>query len=135
MLMATPQNPMAHDGSVTVTSVNALVASSYQNECNIATARSNCWLAAGLHDTGKLTVPSFSCGAPFSCAPDGTPGSNTTARIMRREMVCRPMTSPFLRGRWPDAYSLFPRQPRCSERSAKGRMRQGGRRQVDDDRY
>src|SRR5216117_1641966 len=31
MLMATPQKPIAHDGSVTVTSVKALTASSYQN--------------------------------------------------------------------------------------------------------
>src|SRR5438445_4032862 len=66
--MATPQKPIAHAGSVTVTSVKALTASSYQNECRKATARANCWLAAGVHETGKVTVPSFSPPAPCALA-------------------------------------------------------------------
>src|SRR5438093_9833524 len=68
MLMATPQKLIAHDGSVTATSVKALTDSSYQNECSIATARTNCWLAAGLHETGKTTVPSFSPFVPCALA-------------------------------------------------------------------
>src|SRR2546427_3307492 len=68
MLMATPQKPIAYDGSVTVTSVKALTASSYQNECSSATPRANCCPAAGLHETGKTTAPSFSPPAPCALA-------------------------------------------------------------------
>src|SRR6266853_4251609 len=55
---------MPHCGSVLVTSTKALWASSYQKECRTATARLNCCCAAPLHDTIKLTRPSFS---PISC--------------------------------------------------------------------
>src|ERR1044071_8811849 len=55
---------MPHFGSVFVTSVNPFSASSYQNECRSATARLNCCCARRLHDTEKLTRPSFS---PISC--------------------------------------------------------------------
>src|SRR6185295_15627215 len=63
---------MLHCGSMLPTSVNAFSASSYSNEWSHATARLNCFCAAGLHDTEKLTVPSFSelscrCGC-ISCA-------------------------------------------------------------------
>src|SRR6185295_7740334 len=63
---------MLHCGSMLPTSVNAFCASSYSNEWSHATARLNCFCAAGLQDTEKLTVPSFSdlscrCGC-ISCA-------------------------------------------------------------------
>src|SRR5436189_827455 len=88
MLMATPQKPIAHDGSVTVTSVKALIASSYQNECSSATARANCSLAAGLHETGKVTVPSFSPLAPCALTtgaqstPVSTASRSTVVSLM-----------------------------------------------------
>src|SRR6267142_1383008 len=58
---------MAHRRSVTVTCLNAVSASSYQKECRSATARLNCFWAAGLHDTWKWTSPTEP-GAPCGCA-------------------------------------------------------------------
>src|SRR5215203_2778763 len=55
-----PQNPIAHGGSVTVTSAKAFSASSYSKEWSHATARLNCFWASGVHETVKLTRPSFS---------------------------------------------------------------------------
>src|SRR5215470_6669704 len=57
---------MAQSGSISVTWENALPASSNQNECSIATPRSNSSRAAALQETGKCTVPSCS-GPPAGC--------------------------------------------------------------------
>src|SRR5215471_241924 len=58
--MAIPQYPIAHVGSLVVISVNAFTASSYQNECRSATARSKSPWMAGAHETWKWTLPSLS---------------------------------------------------------------------------
>src|SRR6266511_1603418 len=64
--IASPQYPIPQPGSVLVTAAKPWAAASNQKECNRATARLNsCW-AAGVHDTGRSTVPSFS--VPRSCA-------------------------------------------------------------------
>src|SRR5690348_6686152 len=66
---------MAHVGSAVVTAVKAFSASSYQNECSSATARSKSAWTAGAHETGKRTVPSFS---PSCADATGTPASRST---------------------------------------------------------
>src|SRR5438874_8546666 len=69
---------MPHCGSVTVTSVNAFSAASYSKEWSQATARLNCFWAAAVQVTGKLTCPSSSeksCRC-ISCA-------RTTETVMR----------------------------------------------------
>src|SRR5215470_775607 len=58
--MAMPQYPIAQPGSFVVIAVNDFSASSYQNECRSATARSKSSWTAGTHETGKWTRPSFS---------------------------------------------------------------------------
>src|SRR5687768_3621265 len=70
LLIAIPQYPIAHWGSICVTSVNPFTASRYQNECSSATARSNGFCAAGAHEIGKLTCPILSAPA---CAGVGWP--------------------------------------------------------------
>src|SRR5215470_2083472 len=58
--MAMPQYPIAQPGSFVVIAVNDFSASSYQNECRSATARSKSSWTVGAHETGKWTRPSFS---------------------------------------------------------------------------
>src|ERR1043166_3681413 len=68
---------MAQDGSCAATAANAFTVSGKKNECSIATARLNCACAAALHETGKLTSPSFS-----SCArAAGCPSTTTRAEV------------------------------------------------------
>src|SRR5215471_9674683 len=55
-----PQYPIAQDGSVWVTWVNTFTVSGKKNECSMARPRSNSAWACGVHETGKLTLPSFS---------------------------------------------------------------------------
>src|SRR5262245_61192467 len=66
-LMATPQCPIAHEGSSAITAVKVLMAGANQKECSSATARSNCACATALHETGKCTWPRASAGPGCSC--------------------------------------------------------------------
>ena len=56
-VMATPHQAIAQDGSLAATSLKALAASSYQNECSIATARVNVGCTAGAQEMGNETSP------------------------------------------------------------------------------
>ena len=60
LLIAMPQYPMAHWGSICVTWVKPFTASRYQKECSSATARSNGFCAAASHEIGKVTCPILS---------------------------------------------------------------------------
>src|SRR3990172_3008533 len=69
-----------------VMGAKALLPASNQKECRSATARLNsCW-AAGLHETGKWTVPSFSGAPGFSCASAAEAESRAT-RITNRSIL------------------------------------------------
>jgi len=62
---------------------------SNQKECSAATARLNSAWAAGLHVTGKLTVPSFS--ATPCCWPAAAPAVTSTSvkrARERRNLLC-----------------------------------------------
>src|SRR5215510_5982902 len=67
---AAPQAAIPQEGSAWTAASNPLVACENQNECSSATARVNTFWAAGVHDVGKFTVPSFStdCWAPTGVA-------------------------------------------------------------------
>src|SRR2546426_6166733 len=51
---------MAQLGSVAGIAVKAFTVSGKKNECCMASARSNCFCASGVHDVLKSTPPSFS---------------------------------------------------------------------------
>jgi len=55
--MATPHHAMAQVGSASATEEKARAASSYQNECSIATERENIFCAGREQETGKFTLP------------------------------------------------------------------------------
>src|SRR5689334_10886134 len=67
---------MAQVGSVAATTVKALTASSYQNECKSATARVNCCCASALQETGKPTSPTL----PMACACNAVGAASDVAR-------------------------------------------------------
>src|SRR5712691_235905 len=58
---------MAQSGSAWVTAVKAFADSRYQKECKMATAWSKAFCTAGLHETGKLTLPIRSDGSTPCC--------------------------------------------------------------------
>ena len=57
---AAPQAAIPHEGSAFAAASNPVIAYWNQKECSRATARVNSFWAAGLHDVGKFTEPSFS---------------------------------------------------------------------------
>src|SRR5262245_59331770 len=57
---APPQYAIPHEGSACSVASNPATASRKAKEWSNAAARENSFCAAGLHDVGKLTVPSFS---------------------------------------------------------------------------
>src|SRR6266849_2357559 len=82
---------MAHDASVCGIAANALSVSGNQNECSMASARSNSFCAAGLHEVLNSTLPSFSLFASSSCPYTPDTGKNnadaTSAAMMFGFMV------------------------------------------------
>src|SRR5690242_13056096 len=79
--MAMPQYAIAQFGSLVVIAVKAFTASSYQNECSNAAARSKSAWTAGAHDTGKWTLPSLS---PSCADTTGAITSSSTVSAMAR---------------------------------------------------
>src|SRR5262245_65216341 len=59
---AKPHLAIAHEGSLSATSRKVFSAAEYQNECSIATPRSNWACTLGSQELGKFTLPS--CSAP-----------------------------------------------------------------------
>src|SRR2546426_671493 len=86
---------MAQPGSVSGIAENALIVSGKKNECCMASARSNCFCASGVHDVLKSTPPSFS---PRAFAPSSWADAavvtktstrpRTSARILWWLMSC-----------------------------------------------
>src|ERR1700758_3319026 len=75
---------MAQLGSVSGIAENVLIVSGKKNECNIASARSNCFWASGEHEVLKSTRPSFSwlparAAGLVSAQTDTTRDSDVTA--------------------------------------------------------
>src|SRR5207245_436447 len=71
---------MAQLGSVSGIAVKAFTVSGKKNECNMASARSNCFCASGEHEVLKCTRPSFS-GSPARLA--GSASAHTDATRVR----------------------------------------------------
>ena len=65
---AIPHVAIAHWGSSLSTSRNAFSPAEYQNECSMATARSNAGCTFGSQLVGKDTLPSGPVGESVSCA-------------------------------------------------------------------
>src|SRR5215831_7214834 len=76
---------MAQPGSISVTWENALPASSNQNECSIATPRSNSGRAAALQETGKCTVPSCSGLPTGCCCPSCAEAAEARQRVIKAQ--------------------------------------------------
>src|SRR5262245_1823245 len=79
---AAPQPPMPQQGSAAAVASNPLIAYWNQNEGSIATARVNSVCAAGLHDVGKFTVPSFSVAAPVRARSNTSTAAMADTRIV-----------------------------------------------------
>ena len=77
-----PQVAMAHDGSCVNTSRNVFSPALYQNECSIATPRSNCACTLASQEFGKLTLPSFS-----SCVSAGTANAKRNKKITAANLL------------------------------------------------
>jgi hypothetical protein len=102
---------MAQFGSVAGIAVKAFTVSGKKNECNIASARSNCFCASGEHEVLKCTRPSFS-GPPGWLAgsepapPDATRDSDTTRAD--RNLATTLIASPLCKN-WPALGDVVPR--------------------------
>ena len=79
--MATPQNAMAHRGSLSITFANIFSASSYSKECNKAIARSKSSFVFSEHDVVKETVPN---------SLSGEPHTTTLPRLRFIELIASP---------------------------------------------
>src|SRR5262249_5216333 len=93
-LMAMPQKAMAQLGSVSGMAENVLTVSGKKNECNMASARSNCFWAPAEHDVLNSTRPSFSglraLLAGSTSAITGTTSSidsRPAATALRRDLI------------------------------------------------
>ena len=86
-----PQVAMAQSGSFASTSRNVFSAALYQNECSIATARSNCGWTFGSQLVGKETLPSGPVCDSSSCACAGrfaaSAAATTNAGWIRRNFM------------------------------------------------
>src|SRR5205814_5751420 len=78
---------MAQFGSVVGIAVKAFTVSGKKNECSIASARSNCFCASGVHDVLKSTRPKVSPDALVSSCADVTLLSATDAARARMSVM------------------------------------------------
>src|SRR6266851_8843857 len=97
---------MAQLGSVSGIAENVLIVSGKKNECNIASARSNCFCASGEHEVLKSTRPSCSgflrVAGSASAHTDATRYSaEISATRMLKAMLMTVL--PTCSGRWGDA--------------------------------
>src|SRR4029450_11558077 len=74
-----PRRAIAHEGSCSTTSRKVFSAAVYQNECSIATPRSNWACTLGSQDVGKLTLPS--CSALCAGTPTASAAINTNVAL------------------------------------------------------
>src|SRR5712691_6319651 len=86
--IATPQYPIAQLGSNWITFPNSRPSSSYQNECNIATARSNWACAAGVALIEKCTRPKR------DSAGEASPDAAHVEGAKRRQIINRQTPTP-----------------------------------------
>src|SRR2546430_875814 len=94
--MARPQYAIAQSGSACAMAANALADSRYQKECRSATARSNGFCTAALHETGNRTCPIFSVSSAATAAA-------TTAAITTATSSALPFIACLLNDiLWPD---------------------------------
>src|SRR5215510_10481723 len=135
-MMAIPQCAMPHSGSCFRTLANDSFAGSNPKEWNRAMARLKSFCEAALHETGKLTSPRCSGGAPRSapcslcCAhapdvakPTAVTSIHTTAFVIF--IISSLINSPFveltlfLLNQWPSGPGKTPRRPRLSRKRAQ----------------
>src|SRR5258708_7846976 len=64
---------------------NSLAASSYQKECRIATARSNCCCASAEHEIGKWTLSACRSDAVSAAAADAAKAVAAASRSVRAD--------------------------------------------------
>src|SRR5262245_25235818 len=85
---AAPQPAMPQEGAAAAVASNPLLASWNQHAGSSAPALVNSACAAGLHDVGKFTVPSFSVEAPVRA----TSNTSTAAMADTRIVILLPCT-------------------------------------------